>query len=95
MVEVVVGWDWLRGWLGIIGGGWLGLMVVVVNPILQPGRPTCILSMLKGVTISGKVRFWAMVRGAPTWSKVTKIRVESLASLVCRSASWPGHAAAQ
>ena len=24
VVVVVVGWDWLRGWLGIIGGGWLG-----------------------------------------------------------------------
>merc|ERR1740123_2284143 len=28
----------------------------------------CILSMLKGVTISGKVRFWAMLLGTPTWS---------------------------
>ena len=26
------------------------------------------LSMLNGVTISGKVRFWAMVLGTPTWS---------------------------
>jgi len=26
------------------------------------------LSILKGVTISGKVRFCAMVRGTPTWS---------------------------
>lgn len=26
------------------------------------------LSMLNGVTISGKVRFWAIVRGTPTWS---------------------------
>ena len=26
------------------------------------------LSILNGVTISGKVRFWAMVRGTPTWS---------------------------
>ena len=24
--------------------------------------------MLKGVTISGKVRFWAIVLGTPTWS---------------------------
>ena len=49
-----------------IGGGDL-------NPILQPGRPTCILSVLKGVTISGNVRFWAMVRGTPTWPKVATL----------------------
>ena len=29
---------------------------------------SCILSMLNGVTISGKVMFCAMLRGTPTWS---------------------------
>ena len=32
------------------------------------------LSILKGVTISGNVKFWAMVRGTPTWSM---LRLES------------------
>ena len=35
-------------------------------PCIHPHPPH--LSMLKGVTSSGKVRFWAMLRGTPTWS---------------------------
>ena len=39
------------------------LLITRSSPIF-----TCISSMLKGVTISGKVRFWAMILGTLTWS---------------------------